>query len=365
MINKISAEGARADVGRFLKNYGYLANPLSSTYAGEKEYQRAPHSALRLAERDDLNYALWNALGAATWAVPLAAATTWLANRYYHNKLKKKIAESVLSRVNSDSPVLSPEGDLNVTANITERPKREINEIKAAMKYLPKIGSANDKSKKEDDGSNFVSDAIFSAGLRSIPFLSMPILAYLTTSGVHSLLKDKYGKELDETNNKLQNLQDKLDMQTLKDLQYIRAKQGKKVNVTPEEAKLLSNRNIQEMSPETVLEPEPMSKAASNLWDQLKGVYLNLPVLTLLATAVGGSLYGTHYFLPKQKEMKKLKLLEKKILGRNRTLNTPNLTIELPEGYEENMDKKKQEQLLPGIELAEVLENPKKDAFLG
>lgn len=354
----------RADIGDIFKNYLSIANPLNSLLAGEGDYGKAPSRALRLHTKDDINYALWNLLGTASWLVPTVGLGAWLVNRKRHNDLKKKINESTLAHVNADYPVLSPEGDLSVTSNITKRPKKELEDVSEAVKALPKIAKANE--------AGFVGSLPY----RVAPILLAPLVTVFGARIVNDALKKKYAEELDSENKKIQNLQDAIDMRTLEDLQYVRKRRGG-IQTTP--IKEIANRDLMDVLKKSEEDAELIPKAASmdkkaaedeenpkvDWMGALKSLYGYIPLAALVATSVGGPIYAADYFLKRTNENKKLKFLEDKVLGRNRTLTNPELVVELPKGYEENMDKKKQEQLLPGIELAEVLENPKKDAFLG
>lgn len=323
-------DALRVDIGKFLSNYGSLANPISSVITGSDDYKKVPTNVLRLSNKDDVNYALWNTLGTMSWLVPAVGLTAYLSNRRKHKKIKEKVNKNTLAHVNADYPVLSPEGDLTVTHNITKRPRKEIEEISEALGMLPKISAA--PGEKQETTTDLLSSAV----ARSFPLMAAPLATLLTVKLVNDHLKSSYEAELNEENRKLQNLQDAVDIRTLEAMKYIKKRPIKK-----------------------------QAGAVGDGVDMLKSYFLNIPIATLLTAVSGGTIYGIHHFLKKQDDMKKLKFLEERAIGRNRTLKGPELLVELPEGYEENVDKKRQEQLIPGIEESEDQENSKKDAFLG
>lgn len=360
----------KTDIGKFLTNYFTLANPLSSIFANtEADLNKAPTQSLRISDNPKLNYALWNTLGTMSWLVPLIGTSAYIANKRRHDRLKEKIDKGTVSHINSDFPILSPYSDLGSALLAKKRPKREVENINKASKNLPK-----QLSKEAGDPSD-IGEIVRRSIYGAIPILATPLAAILTTKGVQSHLKDKYKKELEEETRKIQQIQDAVDMDTLKRLGYIVKDDSKKaeeaVPVKKLESKEMSN-IMEQLSamPKAASKKEENRSVTEDVKSAATTLLANLPMAALLLFTGGTAIYGTDWLLKRQNDAKKLRFLEEKALGRNRALRGPELIVELPPGYKENLNKK-QSQIIPGIEAApvvedaEIVENSKKDAFLG
>lgn len=362
----------KTDVLKFFSNYAQLANPFVSLLADKNDFLKAPTDSLRLAKRDDLNFALWNTLGTMTWLGPLVGLSTYFANRNKHKKLREMIDKGTSEHINSDLPILAPNGDLSYTGQ-KARKNKELKNINILAEQL----SGMDKRADGEEDRRYAEGVIRSGLARSIPILAVPFAAIGLSKLVQNNLKEKYKKELEDEITKVQRVQDAVDMNTLQQLGYIdrvETDKEKKPSV-----KSIENKNLAALA-ESLKKKEGLEKSAgggkknSVVEDFQHGVetlFGYLPLAALLLFTGGTAVYGTDWLLRHHNDTKKLKFLENKALGRNRSLVGPELIIELPEGYKEALSKKKQAQLIPGIDAAptvedaQIIENSKKDAFLG
>ena len=362
----------KSDVLKFFSNYPHLANPFVSLFANKQDLLKAPNDALRLAKNDDLNFALWNTLGTMTWLAPLVGFSAYFANRNKHKKLRELIDTGTSEHINSDLPILSPNSNLSYTGQKARKDK-ELKNINILAEQLNGI----DKKAAGEEDKGYVSDLITRSMSRAIPILSAPLAAIWIAKSVQDNLKEKYKKELESEISKVQRVQDAVDMNTLQQLGYITRVEERKEKKPS--VKSIENKNLAALS-ESVKKSDGIKKSAAgdknssvteDFQHGVETLFSHLPLAALLLFTGGTAVYGTDWLLKHHNDTKKLKFLEEKALGRNRSLIGPELIIELPEGYKEALTKKKQSQIIPGIDAAptiedaQIIENSKKDAFLG
>lgn len=291
--------------------------------------------------------ALKNALGVSLVTIPSVSLLTWLANSRKLKDMKKAINKGSASALNSSMPVMQLD---DVKGNIEERDSKELRGIKA---QLAKAASGS------EDGllTNAAKDIL----IGSLPLLAVPALTWLSAKGTNTVLKDSYADKLDAENKAIQDMQDKLDMETLVRMGYLRKRRPGAAAIK----KQASN---------------PMGSVVggaadliSGAGDLVKKVFLTGPGVALTLAALGLSAWGASHYLKKSDEVQKLKLLEDRMLGKDQILQSPEVIVDIPQDYEET--GKTTAQLIPGIspallpkeviEDAVVVEKPKKDVFLG
>lgn len=291
--------------------------------------------------------ALKNVLGVSLVTIPSVSLLTWLANSRKLKDMKKSINKGSASALNSSIPVMQLD---DVKGNIEDRDNRELRSIKTQL-----AKTANGSR----DGllSNAAKDIL----MGSLPLLTIPALTWLSAKGTNTVLKDNYAEELDAENKAIQDMQDKLDMETLVRMGYLRKRR-------PGAATIKKNAS------------DPLGSSARGVVDFLSGagdaakkIFLTGPGVALTLAALGLSAWGASHYLNKSDEVQKLKLLEDRMLGKDQILQAPEVLVDIPQDYEET--GKTTAQLIPGIspallpkeviEDAVVVEKPKKDAFLG
>lgn len=291
--------------------------------------------------------ALKNVLGVSLATIPSVSLLTWLANSRKLRDMKKAINKGAESALNSNMPVMQLD---DVKGNIEDRDNRELRSIKTQLSKTANGGR---------DGllSNVAKDIL----MGSLPLLTIPALTWLTAKGTNTVLKDNYADELDAENKAIQDMQDKLDMETLVRMGYLRKRRPGAAPIN-----------------KTAADPVGSAvRGATNLMadagDLAKKIFLTGPGVALTLAALGLSAWGASHYLNKSDEVQKLKLLEDRMLGKDQILQSPEVIVDIPQDYEET--GKTTAQLIPGItpallpkeviEDAVVVEKPKKDAFLG
>lgn len=291
-----------------------------------------------------------NVLGVSAVTLPATVAITLLANRRRMRDMKKAIAKNAETNVNGSMPVLQLD---DVRDNIAERNERELSQIRTAMNK-----NASDSGMLARWGKEIL--------LGSIPAITPAIALWLAAKGTNEELKDRYSAQLDSENRAIQDMQDKLDMDTLVRMGYLKKTQPKTLNSTKNLSKTASVDFLGNLA-------SWATTKASDATESGKKVLVTLPGAALVMAALGLGGWGTYHYLKNSDEVQKLKLLEKRMLGKDQILQSPEVLVDVPEGYEEV--GKKTAQMLPGIspalipsnviEDAQLVEKPKKDAFLG
>jgi hypothetical protein len=291
--------------------------------------------------------ALKNVLGVSLVTIPSVSLLTWLANSRKMKDMKKAINKGAESALNSNMPVMQLD---DVKGNIEGRDKAELRSIKAQL-----AKTANGSR----DGllSNAAKDIL----IGSLPLLTVPALTWLTAKGTNTVLKDNYADELDAENKAIQDMQDKLDMETLVRMGYLRKRRPGAATI---------NKTAADPVGSTV---RGVTNFMADAGDAAKKIFLTGPGVALTLAALGLSAWGASHYLDKSDEVQKLKLLEDRMLGKDQILQSPEVLVDIPQDYEET--GKTTAQLIPGIspallpkeviEDAVVVEKPKKDAFLG
>lgn len=290
--------------------------------------------------------ALKNVLGVSLVTIPSVSLLTWLANSRKMKDMKKAINKGAESALNSNMPVMQLD---DVKGNIEGRDKAELRNIKAQLAKTANDGLLTNMGKEILIGS--------------LPLIAVPALTWLTAKGTNTVLKDNYADDLDAENKAIQDMQDKLDMETLVRMGYLRKRRPGAAMIKKEASK--SN---------------PLGSAVGGVADFIAGagdaakkIFLTGPGVALTLAALGLSAWGASHYLKKSDEVQKLKLLEDRMLGKDQILQSPEVLVDIPQDYEET--GKTTAQLIPGIspallpkeviEDAVVVEKPKKDVFLG
>lgn len=297
---------------------------------------------------------MWrNILGVAAVAGPSVALASWIANEVKMKKVREAIDKNAQANLDARLAVLSPNKKLGDVAEERAKDGAELSSVNSSLKKSASVG--------------WLDRTVRGA----LPMAALPLTAWLAATAVNKVLEDKYGAELDAENGALEDMQRHLDMQELERLGYIKKK--------PQEVKPDSRNN----TPANKLIKKEASvggdiirqgwNGLTTIWGTGRKALIDVPSQLLLLATLGLSGYGIHHFLKESDEVKKLKLVEKKMLGKDKLLDSPKLMVDIPEGYEET--GKRTAQLLPGIspalipqqavEDAIVVEKPKKDVFLG
>ena len=297
--------------------------------------------------KDDM---IKNLLGVTALTVPTVALATYIANTKKMRDMKNAIRKNTEAQVNGSMPILQLD---DVKGNIDERNKKELNDIRVA---LGKQANSEDSGILSAWGKEIL--------MGTIPAISVPLLTWLTAKATNTVLKDKYENQLDVENRSIQDMQDKLDLDTLARVGYIRKKNMQKNASIHKEAKYKDyiGTGIRDLA-----------RLFTGGVDTTKKVFVTIPGSAMLLAALGLGGFGALHYLKKSDDVQKLKLLEKRMLGKDQILQAPELLVDIPQDYEET--GKKTAQLIPGIspalipnnvvEDAVVVEKPKKDEFLG
>lgn len=291
--------------------------------------------------------ALKNAFGVSLVTIPSVSLLTWLANSRKLKDMKKAMNKGSASALNSSMPVMQLD---DVKGNIEDRDNKELRSIKT---QLSKTANGSRDGLMTNMGKEIL--------IGSLPLIAVPALTWLTAKGTNTVLKDNYADELDAENKAIQDMQDKLDMETLVRMGYLRKRKPGAAVIK----KKASN---------------PLGSVAGGITDFIAGagdaakkIFLTGPGVALTLAALGLSAWGASHYLKKSDEVQKLKLLEDRMLGKDQILQSPEVIVDIPQDYEET--GKTTAQLIPGIspallpkeviEDAVVVEKPKKDVFLG
>lgn len=300
---------------------------------------------------------LKNIFGVSLATVPIIAAASYLSNKYKMKEMREAIDKTAISNVNAKSPILSPD---DVTGNVDSELNRKRAEISLINKVINKRASGS---------------VLENTIKRAAPMMALPVATWLTATAVNKILRKRYGEELDAENARLQDMQNMLDIQELERLGYIRNTPNagdteKAVKSNSKADGIDKKASILDFGGDVV---RGITDGVSTLGGVVKKGGFDLPLAIALLGTAGLSAFGIHHFLKETDDVKKLKLLKKKMLGSDRLLDSPALSVTLPTGYEET--GKNTAQLLPGIspalipnnvvESADIVEKPKKDAFLG
>lgn len=288
--------------------------------------------------------ALKNVLGVSLVTIPSVSLLTWLANSRKMKDMKKAINKGAESALNSNMPVMQLD---DVKGNIEGRDKAELRNIKAQLA----------KTANEGLLTNIGKDIL----IGSLPLLAVPALTWLSAKGTNTVLKDNYSDELDAENKAIQDMQDKLDMETLVRMGYLRKRRPGAVPI---------NKTADDPVGSAV---RGATNFVADAGDLAKKIFLTGPGVALTLAALGLSAWGASHYLDKSDEAQKLKLLEDRMLGKDQILQAPEVLVDIPQDYEET--GKTTAQIIPGIspallpkeviEDAVVVEKPKKDVFLG
>jgi hypothetical protein len=314
---------------------------------------------------------LKNVLGVSAVTIPSIALFTYLANARKMREMKKAINTSAEANVNGSLPILQPDDKRN---NIKERDSRELRGVYAAL---------NKQATGSGDGllAGWGKEILYG----TLPMAAVPLLTWLTAKGTNTLLKDKYADDLDKENKAIQDMQDKVDMDTLVRMGYLKQKPKqslpKKANMSKYAySDFLGLGGAIDSIARKYAHKDYLGGAVNAVGRFLSGgvntgkkVFVTIPGAAMLLAALGIAGVGSLHFLKKSDDVQKLELLKKRMLGKDRLLQSPEISIEVPDEYEET--GKKTAQLIPGIspalipnnvvEDAQIVEKPKKDAFLG
>ena len=322
-----------------LSRYLTLANPFSRAQADvfPKMYDDAPFKpGWRLSSDKKTNFVLWNALGVASWTVPLALAVTALVNAKAKREVDKERDRSEDQLLAAGRPVLTP-------TPLTEKAPKD------NAKRLDNIAEdAKNISKKAADLSPF--KGVIES---TIPILALPASYWLANKLATKFISDKISSDLEEERVSLRKLQDAEDLERLKLLGMVKSASNSGIEKKADSffeniAKPFSNVSL-----------TGVGKAA--LWDALL-----IPAVAASALlAVGGGAYLSK----RDRDAKKVKLLTKKLLGENRMHDPSMLSINLPSSVISSGNEKQMHRI-EGLPVSEdpraqsALENSKeKDAL--
>lgn len=323
-----------------LDRYLKLANPFARIGASinPKIFDAAPNSGgLRLSSDKQLNFSLWNTLGVASWAVPLAVIATTLVNAKAKREVDRARDKSEEQLLESSRPVITP---TSLKEKAPKRNSKSIAEIENDVNTIEKKAGMLDSSVQ-----------------MTLPLLALPASYWLASKLTNKFISDKISNDLEEERQTLRKLQDAEDLERLKLLGMIKEEDGAgelSKTASDEEGWLSKVKSFFSGT-------DPVATGKLLLWDG----HL-VPALAASAMlAIGGGMYLSN----RDRDTKKVKLLTKKLLGENRLYDPPALSIDL-KGATESDQKNNQMHQIEGIpSSAEVsrynaLENSKeKDAL--
>lgn len=328
-----------------------LANPTMTLLSGvyPDKLKLAPSSdGLRLANNPTTNLALWNTLGVASWAVPLAIATAAIANI----KAKKDVDKA---RNKSDNLLLASSRPYLTPKKLSDK-KPSISEDR-----LSKIDTDALKISK-------AASSVFATTLKgALPMMALPAAYWLASKLTNSFISDKIEGDLEAERVALRDLQDAEDLERLKLL-------GMVEDEDPAESERSLSKRANGPSLGTMVRGlttrvgdmfhgiDPAGATKTLAWDA--------HITPLLAAAALLAVGGGTYLSKRDRDHKKVQLLTKKLLGENRLHDPAQLSIDLPTKLNKSNDKSKQLQRIEGLPTSEdsiptgILENSKeKDAL--
>lgn len=318
-----------------------LANPLSTAISVARPdiMSAAPNSdRWRLSSNPRRNLALWNALGVAAWAAPLALATAVIVNSKAKREVDRERDKSEDLLLSSSRPTITPSDLEDAVENDN-------------VKRLEKIEADNLRLAKN-------ASVLESSLLGALPIVALPASYWLANKLTTQFMSDKISQQLAEEREGLRKLQDAEDLERLKllgmveseddkDTEDARKDSIKKVADGPGFGNTVAGfvQNLKDKF--NKVSPTGLGQFA--LWD----AYL-VPALAASAlAAVGGGIYLSK----RDRDTKKVRLLTKKLLGENRLYDPPALSIDLPKNKISKDDRSKQLQMIEGIPSSETLVN--------
>lgn len=336
-----------------LERYLTMANPFSTllTRAIPALRKQAPgtepDSRWRLSNDPDRNFAYWNALGVASWAVPLAIATTALVTAKAKRDVTRSEEKGGSGLLAASRPELSP--------RLAQNGKEKNSDIRLRKIDKDMISAL---SKQASSAGGLVSSAL----LGSIPIVALPASYWLANKLSSAYLSDKIERELDSEREALLALQNEEDLKRLA---------------------LLGMVNPKYLNKKAALSLRDWAPWAADMRDGLSDAFkgIDIPGATklllwdsYLVPAIAASalltIGGGAYLRKRNKDYKKIEVLRKKLLGENRLHDPAQLSIDIPEEALMFDDKSKQLQRIEGLPAPEdrlptgLLENSKeKDAL--
>lgn len=277
--------------------YRHLADPTATIrFTGKSE--SAPSGKWALSDDPKTNMALWNALGVTATAVPVTAALTVLANKYWDKWMEKKITDRSLSKINAVRPQMSPNDDLNYTYNITSKPRKELAKILEKSSELTKTAAAQET---ESDVPALVRNSVAAA----LPLIAAPTATYFTLRAVQDMHKKRLRKRLMDERTAIRNMQDKIDHEIL------------------EEQGMIKSAGMSTAEAEAVWDAHGKDKHRESLLNKA----LTVPGAAILGLSALGGLLAYRKLSDSDKYKNRLKYMRDHILGSNTLQESPRISL--------------------------------------
>jgi hypothetical protein len=341
-----------------LDRYALLANPLTtiSSSAYKAAVKAAPLSdGLRLSNNPKLNLALWNTIGVASWAVPLAVVATALVNAKAKREVDNARIKSDDQLLNASRPAITP-SPLKI-----DEDKGKDNKNVSRLKQI------------EADSAKFSKKAALSLFgspiLGALPITAVPVSYWLANKLATKFISDKIEDDLKAERNSLRALQDAEDLERLRLLGLVSDDKNK-----DKAADLVKEASDKSGKPAGLM--NFFSGVGNRIKDETSGVDVfglgktllwDVHLAPIFAASALLAIGGGMYMSGRDRSTKKIKLLTKKLLGENRMHDPATLSIELPKGISQGSDSRQLQRLegiptndaTPGILFSE--NNHKKD----
>ena len=294
-----------------LTKYKHLANPLFSLSNSGTWDKLAPTGKWSLSKNPAVNLALWNSLGVASWAVPVAALTTYLANKWHDKKLYDRSVKATINKLTAAKPYVNVERELEELRQELDAREESRSLLGGLIKGASGEGKASDYDSNDSSAlGNWVSGVAAS---------TLPILTLVGGGLGAKYLVDK----LYERNMKRRLLNERKDMQDMQnaiDLEILRTQGLLKASS--------DNTNTEtKISADTAREVLKNRRAKADSERGALGMIASWPIVGgVLGTSFLG-LLALHYLNKADNDRKLLKDVRDKALGINAMQTPPELSL--------------------------------------
>lgn len=289
-------------------NYLHLANPLYTLINSGEDVKDTP-AGYEFSDNPRLNLAIWNAIGVAGTALPVAYLINTLVNRKTDADVESKMNKSLVSKLEAQRPRLVADPNLLDTSSFTELPKAELKELEELKATLSKSASDEDEEGFMDWMGDKIKGMLAEGIYAGIPMATLPAAAIAGITLATETDKKRIKKRLQNQRMQLRNIQAYVDKRQLEEAGLVKA------DKSTESVKDLNDK----------MEKSASIHKASNSLPQLLLSDVPMVALTGGSAILGGALYNV--LKDKDENLAIIDYLKKRQLGSNVTQETPRLSV--------------------------------------